>query len=284
MSQVTELRQHLKALLRQKRTLIAPGAYDAYSAMLVEKAGFELVYIGSYAASAGLGLPDVGLLTMFELVGRARAIADAVNIPVIADAENGFYNAASVWRSVHAFENSGVCGIHIDDHESGKHSDLARRVLPLEKMVEKIKAALEAREDPNFLIIARTESYWATGDLEDSVRRMNALADAGADLVFAMGLTTDQLGAIRSRISSKVVIVNTPPSTVDEESKAGADIVLYHTLCLFAASHGVNKVLKDFKETLNAGKATTLLDTQAAVEDILGYRAFNDRAKAHGLA
>jgi methylisocitrate lyase len=142
---------------------------------------------------------------------------------------------------------------------------------------------LDAREDPDFLIIARTESLCANNDLEDSVRRVNAFSDAGADLVFIMGLTPYQLSAIRNRIPAKVVIVNTPPFTAVEESEAGADIVLYHTLCLYAASHSATGVLKTFKRTLDVNSVAALLDSQADFENTLGYRAFNDRAKMHGL-
>src|SRR5688500_15893092 len=116
MSKASQNRRAFKRLLAQGGTLAVPGAYDPVSAMLIERAGFPAVYIGSYAtAAARLGLPDVGLVTMEEMAAHAKAVADAVSVPVLADGENGFANAANIWRTVRSFEQAGVCGIHIED-------------------------------------------------------------------------------------------------------------------------------------------------------------------------
>ncbi len=177
----------LRALLARPGIIVAPGAYDAVSARLIERAGFPAVYIGSYAtAAARLGVPDAGLVGLREMVDHAAAVAGAVDgVPVIADAENGFGTAATVWRTVREFERAGVAGIHLEDHEFGKHLDVAGRVLDRDAMAEKIRAAVEAREDRDFVVIARTDAYGAVGgSLEEAIWRGRAYADAGVDLVW----------------------------------------------------------------------------------------------------
>jgi methylisocitrate lyase len=139
-------RQKLRDMLGSGKTLIVPGAYDPMSAMLVERAGFQAVYIGSYAtAAAGFGMPDVGLVTMEEMVAYAKAITDAVDIPVIADGENGWNNAANIWRTIRSFEQAGVCGIHIEDHEFGKHTTVPQILASSENMAEDPRRARRAR-------------------------------------------------------------------------------------------------------------------------------------------
>jgi methylisocitrate lyase len=283
MTSKTMRRQHFRALLNENRTLIAPGAYDALSAILVQKAGFEAVYIGSYGAASAMGLPDVGLLTMGELAASVRCVVDAVDIPVLADAENGFYNAANIWRTVRTYEATGVCALHIDDHEGGKHSELPRRILPLDKIVQKIRAALDARLDPDFTIIARTDITWASNEIEDAVARMKAFAHAGAEIVMATGVTAAQLAAVRSRIPAKVVLVNTPPETVAQENAAGANLVIYHSVCLYAATWGVSKALEKFKHSRDLAEAADLMHLPAEVEAFLDYRGFNLRGQEYGM-
>src|SRR5262245_44387403 len=211
-------RKKLKGILGSGKTLVVPGAYDPMSAMLVERAGFQAAYIGSYAtAAAGFGMPDIGLVTMEEMAAYAKAITDAVDMPVIADGENGWNNAANIWRTIRSFEQAGVCGIHIEDHEFGKHTGLPQVLASSEHMVQKIRAALDAREDSNFLIIARTDAILAFNDIDEAVKRMNAFTDAGADLVFAAGLDPTVLAGLRSRVTGKIVITNRPGRSVADE-------------------------------------------------------------------
>jgi methylisocitrate lyase len=277
-------RKTLRALLAAGKTLVLPGAHDPVSAMLVERAGFPAVYIGSYAtAAAGFGLPDVGLVTMEEMAGHAKRVVDAVGIPVIADGENGWNNAANIWRTVRAFEQAGVCGIHIEDHEFGKHADVPQVLLSRDGMVQKIRAALDAREDSDFLIIARTDAAWAFNDLAEAVGRMNAFSEAGADLVMAAGLDPKVLAELRSQIKGRIMITDMPGRSVADEEAAGADVVLYYGLSLYAGYQGVKRALDDFKRTRDAD-AAGLRTGIAEFEDFIGYPAFNARAKRYGLA
>jgi methylisocitrate lyase len=284
MSKAESKRKTLRALIGAGKTLLLPGAHDALSARLIERAGFAGVYIGSYATSAAAyGLPDVGLLTMDEMAAHAKRVADAVAIPVIADAENGWNNAANIWRTVRAFEQAGVCGIHIEDHEFGKHADVPQVLLSTDEMVQKIRAAIDAREDENFLIIARTDAAWAFRDVEDAIARMNAFAAAGADLVMPVGISPMKLKGLRARIAGKIVTTDTPGRSVADEEAAGVDVVLYYGFSLFAAYAGVTAALDVFKRTRDAD-AAHVRDDIAAFEEFIGYPEFSARAKKYGLA
>ena len=285
MTKAENSRKTLRSMLESGKTIVVPGAYDPISAMLVQRAGFQAVYIGSYAtAAAGFGMPDVGLVTMDEMAAYAKTIVDAVDIPVIADGENGWNNAANIWRTIRSFEQAGVCGIHIEDHEFGKHAPVPQVLASSEQMVQKIRASLEAREDDNFLIIARTDAAWAFNDVDEAVSRMNAFTDAGADMVMAAGLDPAVLAGLRSRIKGKIMITDTPGRSVATEEKAGADVVLYYGFSLYAAYHGVKTALETFMRTRNADDPAEVRGCITEFENFIGYQAFSDRAKKYGLA
>jgi methylisocitrate lyase len=275
----------LRTLLAEGKTLLVPGCFDCLSAKLVEAAGFPVVYIGSYATSASrLGLPDAGLVSQTEMVAHAQSIVNCVRTPVIADAENGFHNAANIWQTVRAFENAGVSGIHIEDHEFGKHTDVAPVLLPLEQMVQKIHAAVEARDDKNFLIIARTDAFWAWQDPNEVVRRLNAFAAAGADLVFPAGMPVHQLKPVRARVNGKVVITNRPGASLRDEQDAGANMVLYYGQTLHAAFHAIQGLLSRLKDTEDANGLADALANVEQFEHFIGYPEFVQKATRYGLA
>jgi 2-methylisocitrate lyase-like PEP mutase family enzyme len=191
MRATTRLRQLLRAT-----PLLVPGCYDALSAKVLERAGFPAVYMTGYGTSlALLGLPDAGLATMSEMHLNARYIANAVSVPVIADADNGYGNAINVIRTVREYIQTGVAGIHIEDQAIPKRCGhvAGRRVIPLEEAVGKYRAADAVRRDldPDFVLIARTDARGAHGgSLDEAIRRANAYVDAGADLVFVEGPTS----------------------------------------------------------------------------------------------
>jgi 2-methylisocitrate lyase-like PEP mutase family enzyme len=186
----------LRELLRSATPLVVPGCYNALSAKLLEAADFPAVYMSGYGTSlALLGLPDAGLATMTEMHANARYIANAVHVPVIADADNGYGNAINVIRTVREYVQTGVAGIHIEDQVVPKRCGhvAGRRVVPLEEAVGKYRAADRARRetDPDFVLIARTDARGAHGGtLDDAIRRANAYLEAGADLAFVEGPTS----------------------------------------------------------------------------------------------
>jgi 2-methylisocitrate lyase-like PEP mutase family enzyme len=191
MRATTRLRQLLTST-----PLVVPGCYDAMSAKVLEQAGFPAVYMTGYGTSlALLGLPDAGLATMSEMHLNARYIANAVGVPVIADADNGYGNAVNVMRTVREYIQTGVAGIHIEDQAIPKRCGhvAGRRVIPLEEAVGKYRAAAAVRRDldPDFVVIARTDARGAHGgSLDEAIRRANAYLEAGADLAFVEGPTS----------------------------------------------------------------------------------------------
>ncbi|HYC44711.1 MAG TPA: isocitrate lyase/PEP mutase family protein [Burkholderiales bacterium] len=187
----------LRELLKTGRTLVKPGAFDPLSAMIIEKAGFPCVGVTGYSVSAALlGKPDVGLLTLNEIVMMARYTARAVSIPVLADADTGFGNAINVMRTVEDFIVAGVAGIHIEDQVAPKRCGhvAGKQVVPMEEMIGKLRAADRVRRelDPDFLLIARCDARGvAGGTMDELIRRSNAYMDAGADMIFPEAITSE---------------------------------------------------------------------------------------------
>ncbi len=277
----------LRELLRGPGIVVAPGAYDAVSARLVEQAGFDAVYIGSYATAASrLGLPDAGLVSMREMVDHAASVVGAVEgIPVIADAENGFGSAVTLWRTVREFERAGVAGIHLEDHEFGKHLDLPGRVLSKAEMVEKVRAAVDAREDGAFVIIARTDAGWLKGGggLDDAVDRCLAYGAAGADMVFPAGVRSSVLATVKDRIPHPICAVDSPGSTPTRDEAAGVKLVLYYSLLLYAAHRAVREVLAAFRAHGERSALEGRLAPEAEFDDFIGFPRIQALAARHGL-
>ena len=175
----------LRALLKQDGMIVAPGAYDCISARVIAQAGFSTVYMTGAGTAAMLGYPDFGLVTMSEMAENAGRLAAAVSVPVIADADTGYGNELNVTRTVREYEKRGVAGLHIEDQGFPKkcgHLD-DKTVIPLDEYIAKIRAAAAARSNPDFLLIARTDSRAVIG-FEEAVTRMNAALAAGADVAF----------------------------------------------------------------------------------------------------
>jgi len=187
----------LRELLNQRKTLVKPGAFNALSAMIIEKAGFPCCGVSGYGVSASLlGKPDVGLVTLNEIVMIARYIARAVGIPVIADADTGFGNAINVMRTVEDFIGAGVAAIHIEDQVAPKRCGhvAGKQIIPMEEMAGKLRAADRVRRelDPDFMLIARCDARGVTGgSVDELIRRANAYLDAGADMIFPEALTSE---------------------------------------------------------------------------------------------
>jgi len=187
-------RRRLRALIADGPVVVAPGAHNGLTAKLVERAGFSAVYLtGAGVANTLLGVPDVGLITLTEMTWVARCVAGAVEIPVIADADTGYGNAINILRTVREYEKTGVAGIHIEDQVSPKRCGhiAGKEVISTEEMIGKIKAAVDARTDPDFLLIARTDARGPLG-LEEAIQRANLYAEAGADMVFPDALLSEE--------------------------------------------------------------------------------------------
>ncbi|MBI2153630.1 MAG: isocitrate lyase/PEP mutase family protein [Candidatus Rokubacteria bacterium] len=187
-------RRRLHELVERKQGLVVPGAYDCVSAKLVERAGFQVVYMTGYGTSASrLGLPDLGFAGLAEMADHAHNMASAVGIPLIADADTGYGNALNVRRTVRTYEAAGVAALHLEDQMLPKRCGhlAGKQVVPLEEFAQKIRAAVEARTDPDLLIIARTDAIAVTG-FDDALRRGEAAIKAGADILFVEAPTSEQ--------------------------------------------------------------------------------------------
>ena len=187
MNSTTKLRQ----LLKGGSMVVAPFILNALHAKIAESVGFEAVYMTGSGTAAERGFPDVGLLTMTEMVSNAKYIADAVDVPVICDADTGYGNPLNVQRTVREYQAAGVAGIHIEDQLFPKKCGFfeGKQVIPQDEMIQKIRAALDARTDPDFVVIARCDAYAVSG-WQDTVERCQAYVEAGADMVFVDGIKT----------------------------------------------------------------------------------------------
>jgi 2-methylisocitrate lyase-like PEP mutase family enzyme len=185
MKATTQLRQ----MLASDQLIVAPFVLNALHARIAEDVGHQAVYMTGAGTAAERGFPDVGLITMTEMVSNAKYIADAVNVPVICDADTGYGNPLNVHRTVREYEAAGVAAIHLEDQVFPKKCGFfaGKQVIPADEHVQKLHAALDARTDPDFVIIARCDAYAVTG-WEDTVQRCRAYIDAGADMVFVDGI------------------------------------------------------------------------------------------------
>lgn len=225
----------LRELLALHRIVVAPGAYDALTARLVERAGFEAVYLsGAGVSYTHLARPDIGLVTLDEMLRRAEAICAAVKIPVLADGDTGFGNAINVQRTVRAYERAGLAGIQLEDQTFPKrcgHLD-GKEVIDADEMVGKVRAALDARGDNDFVVVARTDAI-ATHGMEEALRRLRLYAEAGADVLFADGpATLEDLAAIpsalpRPAMANMVEGGKTPVVSALELERLGYRLVIF---------------------------------------------------------
>ena len=247
----------LRQLLHDERPLVAPGVYDGVSARLAERAGFRAAYMTGYGAVASAhGLPDLGLATMTEMVDHAARIAATVTIPLIADADTGYGNALNVQRTVRAYERSGVGGIHLEDQVSPKKCGhmAGKQVIPMDEMCGKLRAAIDAREDPDFVIIARTDAIAVEG-FEAAMTRAEAYLSAGADIAFVEAPETlEQLRAVPDRLAAPCLFnaVLSPrgaTAPVSDLASYGYRLVIFPTACLWAAASAVAATLDQLGRT-----------------------------------
>lgn len=275
-------RRRLRELIA-KRTVMLPGAFNALSAMQIERAGFEAVYVSGAALAAARGLPDIGLLSMTEVVSDAATIANAVAIPALADADTGFGPPLAVMRTVREMERAGLSGIQLEDQDLPKkcgHLPGKRLVLRAE-MVGKIKAAVEARLDQDFFIVARTDARTVEG-IAAAVERAQAYADAGADAIFPEALESAeefrmfarQIGATGLKVplvANMTEFGKTPYLRVSEFEDLGYRIVLFPVTALRIAAKAIETMLTDLK---SAGSQHALLErmqTRQQLYDLLRY-------------
>lgn len=271
MRSTTKLRQ----LLKREQILVAPGAHDVLSAKIIQQVGFEAIYFTGYGQSAShLGQPDVGLLTMTEMVSRLNNTTAAVDIPVIADGDTGFGNAINTIRTVREYEKAGAAAIQLEDQVSPKKCGhmLDRQVVPIEEMVSKIRAAVAARRDPDLVIIARTDARTSKG-LAEAITRGRAYVEAGADVLFIE--SPESMEEMKEICSSFEVPIlanmveggRTPLLTVQELEKLGYKLVIFPTASVYTAAKALIDMMTNLKSSGTTGNF---------MEQMLPFNEFNE--------
>ena len=266
----------LRALLSRPEPLLVPGAYDALSARLVEHAGFDAVYLTGFGATASLlGLPDVGLLSLPDMVDSAGRMARAVDVPLISDADTGYGNAINVARAVQQFERAGVAAVHLEDQVAPKRCGhmSGKQVVPVDEMVEKLRAAVAARRDPDFVLIARTDARAVEG-LDAALERARAYRDAGADVLFVEAPETEaEVVEVAAAFPDTPLLFNwvergrTPMLPLARIAELGFAIVIFPVATLFSATTGMQRYLSELRTS-----GTPL----AALDDAVDFDAFTD--------
>jgi 2-methylisocitrate lyase-like PEP mutase family enzyme len=275
------VRQRLRARLAKGPVIIAPGIYDAYGARLVEQAGFEAAYMTGNGVSASLlGRPDVGLVDLTLITDHARRIASCVDIPLICDADTGYGNAVNVRRTMQEFEAAGVAAIHMEDQVSPKRCGQlpgARPVIELAEATGKVEAAVAARRDPDFVIIARTDATEAHG-LDEAIKRGKAFRKAGADVIFVEMKTgpsiLDDLKRVTSEIDAPCLVNMGAGGKLDELDAAGIGrlglrIAIYPGLERAAAGYAIREALAALKKDGNTKKARDRMLTLREYNQVL---------------
>ncbi|MBU5628114.1 isocitrate lyase/PEP mutase family protein [Oscillibacter sp. MSJ-2] len=266
----------LKELIRAREILVMPGVYDALSAKIAERCGVKAVQVTGYGlAGSNLGLPDVGIMTKTQMVELTRNICRAVSIPVMADGDTGFGNAINLYYAVRDFEAAGAAGINLEDQFFPKRCGHmgGKQIIPFEEAVKKIEAAAAARTDPDFVINARTDAIAVVG-VEEAIRRGNAFAKAGADLVFVEAPTNpDDVKRVIESIEAPVSInmiyargAKTPAISIRQLEEWGAARVSVPVMPLFAAARALER----------AYTAVVRDDVESMDGEIFAFREFTD--------
>lgn len=282
-------RQVLKQLFERDRLLVAPGCFDGLSARLVEEAGFDAAYLSGGALARSMGIPDIGLVTMSEVIERAAQVVSAVKIPIIADADTGYGNAVNLVRSVKEFERTGVAAIHIEDQITPKrcgHLD-GKEVIPLAEMEKKLEAALASRTDPDFCIIARTDARGVHG-LKDAIRRGGAFAKLGVDAVFVEAPQSEaELEEIPRALPNVPLLVNvfkggkTPMLPVERLQQMGYRIAIYPSETQRAAIHAMRQALGLLKRDGTTEKMDDALTTFKERDKVVGLDEWQQLEKQY---
>ena len=287
-SHTTSKARRLRELLDQQ-TVVLPGAFNALTAMQIERAGFHALYVSGAGLSATRGLPDIGLLSLTEVASDATTITKAVTIPVIVDADTGFGPPLAVMRAVTEFEQAGLAGMQIEDQELPKKCGHlpGKRLVSTSEMVSKICAASDARRDPDFFIVARTDARAVEG-LDAAVRRARAYIDAGADAIFPEALeSADEFRTFARQLAKecgKVPLVanmtefgKTPYLSVGEFEDLGYRLVLFPVTALRMATKAIEQMLVELKSHGSQRDLLERMHTRQQLYDLLRYAEYEQR-------
>jgi len=277
--------------LRDGQILLVPGCFNALSALLIEQAGLPAIYV-SGAALAGnfLAYPDIGLATMSEVLENARRIAEVTTRPAICHIDTGYGNAVNVIRTVREFENAGVAGVQLEDQVMPKkcgHTE-GKQLIPTGEMVQKIKAAVDARRDPDFVLIARTDAIAVTG-LQDAIERANTYREAGADVLFVEApRTVEEMRAVVRSVPG-LHLANmvegggkTPILSAKELQSLGYRIAIYPVALWMSSIQAMREVLGALKEDGTTGRIASRMVSFHEMFEVVGRSRFAELEKKYG--
>ena len=282
-------RQQLKALAEARRGVIVPGAFNALSAKVIEDLGYEAIYVtGAGVTNMWFGMPDQGFMGLHEIADHTARIRDAVALPLIVDADTGFGNALNVHHTVRVLERAGADCIQLEDQVAPKRCGhfSGKEVISTEEAVSKIKAAVDARQDPDFLIMARTDAA-ATHGFEAAVERAHKFAEAGADILFVEAVTTaDEIRALPQRLAkpqlmNMVIGGKTPIFDADQLGALGYGIVLYANAALQGAVAGMQRALTVLRDEKQVQESSGLVTTFAERQRLVGKPAWDALEKRY---
>lgn len=282
----TQLRQ----LLARPGALMAPGVADALNARLVKRHGFEALYMtGAGTTAVRLGMPDVGLLTMTEMVDNAARIADASGLPLIADADNGYGGVLNVRRTIQAYERAGVAAVHLEDQEMPKRCGhlMGKRLVPAAEMVAKLHAATDARLDADFVLIARTDAVAVEG-FDAALERALLYKEAGADVLFVEAPSAEQLPKIAPRLKAPLLYNmatsgKTPLLGREEIERLGFKIIIYPNWVMLAAIRAASEALAVLKETGTIAGMAQDVPSFKEFFDLLGMAEVQELEARYGV-
>lgn len=281
----------LRELLAGPNLIVAPGVADALNARIVAREGFKAIYMtGSGTTAVRLGMPDIGLLTMSEMADNAGRIADASGLPLIADADTGYGGPINVRRTVRAYEHAGVAGIHIEDQEWPKRCGhfAGKTLIPADEMAAKVRAAVDARTDPDFVVIARTDANAVEG-FERALERGRLYEEAGADVIFIESpRSMEELEAIPKSFSRPTLYNmassgKTPMLTVEEMQALGFKLTIYPNFVLLAAIKVVQKTLRTLRDTGTVASLLNEMATFGEMVDLVGMGEVQELEQRYGV-
>jgi 2,3-dimethylmalate lyase len=277
---MNEQRSRLRDLLAGPEMIVAPFVFDCLQAKLAVAAGFDAVYMTGFGTAAARGYPDLGLLTMSEMVANARAISQSVNVPVICDADTGYGNPLNVWRTVREYEDAGAAALHIEDQVFPKRCGFlaGKQVIASDAMVPKVRAACDARRDRNLVIIARTDALQVNG-WDDVVRRARAYRAAGADLVFVDGIKTlDDLKRYAEKLGDLPLIYNGDLLPIDELKKYPFKVTI-HIGTMLTIFDAIRTAMTELKRSgkLSVGTKSNVFEEFVRTTGVADYQALEKK-------
>ena len=277
---MNEQRSRLRELLAGPEMIVAPFVFDCLQAKLAAAAGFDAVYMTGFGTAAARGYPDLGLLTMSEMIANARAISNSVNVPVICDADTGYGNPLNVWRTAREYEDAGAAALHIEDQVFPKRCGFlaGKQVIKQEDMVPKVRAACDARRDRNLVIIARTDALQPNG-WDDVVLRARAYRAAGADLIFVDGIkTVDDLKRYAEKLGDLPLIYNGDLLPIDELKKYPFKVTI-HIGTMLTIYQGIQTAMTELKRTgkLSVGTSSNVFEDFVRTMGVQDYEALEKK-------